>query len=199
MYKLLRIICKTIVAICFKLEASGISRFPQKGAFVLCSNHTSWWDPVILAALCPREIHFIAKVELFKNPFLNWLFRKLHAFPVNRGKADIRAVREALARLKNGNVLGVFPEGTRNKGDSRVLGKMHGGAALFAIKGQVPIVPVLILGPYEFRKTLKVAVGNPLIVGPGTGKVSRDIEHGSQQVTEALNELFLSFETKGAA
>ncbi len=199
MYKLLKGICKIAVAICFKTQTFGVSRFPPKGAFVLCSNHTSWWDPVILAALCPREIHFIAKIELFKNSFLNWLFRKLHAFPVNRGKADIRAVREALARLKKGNVLGVFPEGTRNTGDGRVLGKMHGGAALFAIKGQVPIVPVLILGPYKFRHTLKVAVGEPLTINPGAGKLSQDIDQGSQQIADALNELFLCFETKEAA
>jgi 1-acyl-sn-glycerol-3-phosphate acyltransferase len=190
LYRFLRFVFVVVIKLMFNVKVRGMSGLPKDGPFVICSNHTSWWDPVLLAALCPREIHFIAKKELFRFPVFGLLLRRVHAFPVDRKKADVRAVREALSRLGAGKVLGIFPEGTRNKGEAVTLGTMHGGAALFAIKSKVPVLPVAIRGEYRFRKPLLVSVGNPMDLTPNTGRLSTDIDEGSKQIAQAISGLY---------
>ncbi len=199
LYRFVRFIFAAIVRVFFNLKVHGTSHFPKDGSFVLCSNHTSWWDPVLLAMLCPRDVHFMAKKELFQYPMFGWLLRKIHAFPVDRAKVDVGAVREALSRVRAGEVLGIFPEGTRNKGEAGTLGEMHGGAALFAIKANVPVVPVAIRGKFKFRRPLLVAVGKPMNLAPNTGRLTTDIDEGSKQIAQSISGLYHGPWSEGAA
>lgn len=121
------------------------------GPFILAANHLSLIDPPLLSASLPlkRRIIFMAKEEIFRSPLAGLLARGVDAVPVRRGEADRAALRQAVALLQRGQVLGMFPEGTRSRG--RGLGLGHPGTALIAHHGGVPIVPVAITGSEDIR------------------------------------------------
>lgn len=175
----------------FTTKVEGIENVPEQGPVVLCANHISWWDPVLIAASTRRPIHFMAKSELFRYPILGPLLTRVHAFPVDRGKPDLSAIRDSIGVMKNGDILGIFPEGTRQRA-KETLGEMHAGAALVALKTHSPVVPVAIRGPYGFRKTVTVAYGEPFSLRGKTGRLSKDMEEGAKVITEAIKALWES-------
>lgn len=142
----------------FKIE--GLEHFPKDGGVLVCTNHISALDPPVVGITCPRTVHFMAKEELFKMPIFSWLLPKLNAFPVKRGMSDRDALRKAINTLKAGNVMGLFPEGTRSK-DGK-LGKGFTGAGFFALKGESQVVPCAIVGPYKPFSKLTVRYGKPI-------------------------------------
>ncbi len=156
---------------------------------MLCSNHISWWDPVLVAGATRRPIHFMAKAELFRYPVLGSLLAHIHAFPVDRGKPDLSAIRDSISVLKSDEVLGIFPEGTRQRGRD-ALGEMHPGAALVALRTGSPVIPVAIRGRYAFRGTITVLFGEPIKLEGKTGRVSQDMEEGAKTITEAIKALW---------
>ena len=128
----------------FPRTVKGWQNVPQKGAYILASNHISNLDPPILGISTPRRLHFMAKIELFKHPLVGWWLKKLWAFPIKRGEGDFGALKKALKLLKEGYPVLLFPEGTRRL-DGKPL-PPQAGAGLLSIKSQVPIVPVYIKG-----------------------------------------------------
>lgn len=141
----------------------GTHHVPRTGGVLLLSNHQSFLDPVLATLAIPRECHFMARDTLFGKPGFDWLIRRLNAFAVKRGTADLKAVRETLRRLKDGNVVLAFPEGTRTE-DGRV-GQLRSGAVLIARKARVPVVPTLILGAFEaWPRTSKLPYMQPVVV-----------------------------------
>ena len=130
--------------ICCRMRVYGRENLPRRGGYILASNHTSFLDPVILGVVAPRPLNFMAKNELFRIFILGRLVSMVGAFPVMREKADIGAVREAIRRLKEGKVLLLFPEGTRT--DAEILRQGLPGGGMLAVKADVPIIPVLIIG-----------------------------------------------------
>lgn len=144
----------------------GKENIPCDGAIVLVGNHVSLWDPVVLACSVDRTVNFMAKEELFKIPVLGKLITLLNAFPIKRGRPDRNALRIASERLKDGKVLGLFPEGTRSK--TGELLPFLPGAALFALRSHAPIVPIALIGtrttfPLSLRGKIRVVIGKPLI------------------------------------
>lgn len=145
-----------------------------RGPFVLASNHISHFDPPVITSLLPFKIDWMAVVELFQHPLAAAYFRSVDAFPTDRSKADLRAVRTAIERLKRGHVVGIYPEGGIRDGARSVLGgaPLKPGAATLAQMAAVPVVPCVVIGSdrlynlknwRRFRKTpLWVAVGAPL-------------------------------------
>jgi 1-acyl-sn-glycerol-3-phosphate acyltransferase len=131
-----------------RLEGRG--RIPPRGGLLLVANHTSLVDPVLLAALFPRRLVFVAKAELFRYWPLGWILRAIRAIPVQRGQADIRALREVLVRLATGEVVVVFPEGTRSR--TGVLGRARAGVGWLAARSQAPVLPVAIMGTERLRQ-----------------------------------------------
>jgi len=130
----------------YRIRVEGIQNIPGSGPVVLASNHTSGHDIIILGCTSPRQIHFMAKQELFeKNALLAAYFRKAGVFPVRRGQNDRQAIAAALRYLKQGRVLGMFPEGKRFAS----LEKGKTGVARFALKTQACVVPVAIIGARE--------------------------------------------------
>lgn len=130
---------------------------PQTGAVILCCNHASNTDPIRLAYTQKRQIFYMAKEELFRNRFLAHLLHRLGAFPVARGKSDIGAVNLARRHLQEGDVLGLFIEGTRSKDGN--LQRPKAGAAMLAANCRVPILPCCITAkgggvPKMFRKVI---------------------------------------------
>lgn len=158
-----RIVMSPILRLIFCIKRTGHRNLPSQGPVILCSNHRSNYDPVILGASLSRDLKFMAKAELFKNPVLRFIITSLGAFPVRRGKGDSEAVKKAISILKDGDVLAMFPEGTRLKEGGTPL-RFKSGAALFAYQTHAPIVPVAIVAKGKVRpfKRIEVRVGKPL-------------------------------------
>ncbi len=155
-----------MVRLLLRARIIGAENIPPVGErIVLCSNHISNWDPVLLIAAQPqRHIHFMAKAELFKNPLFGWLLGKqFGAFPVHRGTGDTGALDAAKQLVRDGKIMGIFPEGTRSK-DGK-LGRAKSGAALIVAQTEATVLPVAVIAAGQrvrpFRRTVLV-YGKPL-------------------------------------
>ena len=96
LYSLAKGLFKIILILLYKINIEGEENIPQENGIVVCSNHYHWLDPIVVACFLNRKVHFMAKKELFNNKFFGGLLKKVHAFPVNRGAADITAIKTAL-------------------------------------------------------------------------------------------------------
>ena len=142
----------------YRFDIIGKEHFPKEGGVLLCSNHIDALDPPVVGITAPRPVNFMAKEELFKLPILKGILPKVHAFPVKRGLSDRQALRTAVNLLKDGQVVGLFPEGTRNR--TGQLGKGFSGAGFFALRGNAVVVPCAIIGPYKIFRKVKVVYGS---------------------------------------
>ena len=124
-------------------------------------NHRAWLDPFLLA-MCARdrEIRFMGKKELWGNKMFAWIARQVRGIPVDRGNADMASIRMSMTVLKAGHTLGIFPEGTRSRGDGML--PLQGGASLLALRSKCPVVPVYIDGDYSLFRRVTVRVGKPV-------------------------------------
>ncbi|MHB1340314.1 MAG: lysophospholipid acyltransferase family protein [Coriobacteriia bacterium] len=139
-----RTIATPVVRLLFRVREHGRDNVPLTGGALLAGNHRSYMDPVILWCVSPRFVHFMAKKELFESRFYGWLLPRLWAFGVDRSGADRAAITQATTFLESGDLVGIFPEGTRSTDGG--LGEAHGGAAFVALRADVPVVPVAVLG-----------------------------------------------------
>jgi len=133
---------------CFGLltgwDVRGREHIPREGGLLIASNHISFWDPPMVGSALPREVHFLAKEELFRTPGLGWLIRSLNSIPIRRGVADLSGLARALEVLRQGEALLLFPEGSRMRD-----GELHPprpGVGMMAVQADVPIVPCYISG-----------------------------------------------------
>jgi 1-acyl-sn-glycerol-3-phosphate acyltransferase len=149
----------------------GVENLPAEGPVIVAANHLTNYDVFPLQFALPRPIFFMGKEELFRNAAMDWLIRRLGGFPVQRGAQDEWAVRHARKVLEHGQVLGMFPEGTRSRGMG--LGHAKTGVARLAQAMNCPIVPVALHGPqYMFRHfprrtRVTVTIGEPIYPQPG--------------------------------
>ncbi len=120
-------------------------RIPLHEGAVLAGNHVSYADPTLLWCIAPRPVHFMAKSELFEKWPLSWVVPRVWAFPVRRGEADRAAISMATEYLKSGDLVGMFPEGTRHRGGED-LGAAHQGVSFVAIRAGVSVIPIGIAG-----------------------------------------------------
>lgn len=149
----------------FHARVEGAENVPKNGPLVLCANHRSNVDPVILGSACPRPLRYMAKAELFHVPLLGPLVAALGAFPVKRGEGDREAVKRSLRILKQGQVLGMFPEAHRNRAKTGLM-RFHSGAVRFAAQTGAPVLPVAIVrgkGFWPFQR-VRVVFGKPVPV-----------------------------------
>ena len=139
-YQIIRLLLLAVFKIFFRIKIKGKENMPEEGGVIVMSNHISAFDPPLLAAIFSRPIRFMAKKELFENPIMRIVLFLADAFPVDRSKNDITAVKKALSVLSEREVLGLFPEGTRHPEGK--LGNPKAGSVMLAIKSGVPILPV---------------------------------------------------------
>ncbi|WCK56062.1 lysophospholipid acyltransferase family protein [Aneurinibacillus sp. Ricciae_BoGa-3] len=158
LYRFFRAIFRFIFAVFYRWNVVGRENIPD-GGVVLCCNHISNWDPMLLGSGIERQVHFMAKEELFKIPVVSQLVTAFGTFPIKRGTGDRRAIRRALELAKDNRVLGIFPEGTRSK--TGEPGKALPGAALIALKSGAQVVPVYIKGPYKIFRPITIIYGQP--------------------------------------
>lgn len=164
LYAFGKALVKTALSPLYRFEVIGAENFPKEGGILLCANHIHALDPPVVGMTAPRTVHFMAKEELFKLPVLGPLLPQVNAFPVKRGMSDREALRMALKILKGGDVVGLFPEGTRST--DGVLKKGLSGAGFFALRGNADVVPCAIIGPYKMFRKVKVVYGEPLQMEP---------------------------------
>ena len=143
-HKFLRFVISCIFKILFRVEVLDFKKIPKKGKVILCSNHISYLDPVIIGAYFPRCVYFMAKKELFGNKFLASLITFLNAFSVNRRMLDKVAIKNSIKVLNADQALLLFPEGTRSVDGIIRDGKK--GVGLISILGKSPILPMAIVG-----------------------------------------------------
>lgn len=161
LYKVLKIICGTILKILYRPTVYGLENIPEEGAIIFAGNHKHAFDAVVVMANTKRFVHYMAKESLFKG-IHGFLFEQIGLIKVYRTKSNPHAVVEAEEILKNGGTVGIFPEGTRNRTKEELLKFRHGAVAI-AKKSNSKIVPFAIRGKYKlFRKGLIIEFGAPV-------------------------------------
>ena len=187
-YRFAAVVSRPAVHYLYRLDVRGRENLPTSGGFVLAANHVSNFDPWPLGiALYPqRELRFMAKSELY-NPVLGPLLNAAGAFPVRRGEADVEAMATAIALAGRGEVIAMFPEGTRrSKGlRKKYEARPRAGAARIALEAGVPLVPAAISGTDRLLRfgKLKVAFGPPI---PLDDLEELDRHHAVRIATERL-------------
>lgn len=159
-----------------KLNVQGIENLPADGAVVLTANHVTNFDVIPMQLSLPRPIFFMGKASLFKVPLFEAAIRDLGAFPVYRGEKDEWALRHAARVLENGQVLGMFPEGTRSQGKGLRVAKT--GSARLALDANCPIVPMAVIGTDSFfknfprRTIVTIKLLPPILPKPGESSLA---------------------------
>jgi 1-acyl-sn-glycerol-3-phosphate acyltransferase len=162
-YPFFRALFRGLFASVYRWRVIGRENIPDGEGLILCCNHISNWDPVLLGCGIDRQVHFMAKEELFRIPVISSLITDFGTFPVKRGAGDRQAIRKSLEIVKEGKVLGIFPEGTRNLSNPGKVGNVLPGAAMIALKAGVRVVPVAIDGPYRpFSRRITIIYGQPI-------------------------------------
>lgn len=150
-----RTLALIVLKIVYRLRVEGLELVPRSGGLVVASNHISTLDPPVLGVSVPREIHFMAKKELFESRWLGPIITGLRAFPIDRERNDVGAIKGALRRLRAGLAIGIFAQGTRNAGDAEALD----GAAFLAQRAGVPLLPAAV---WREGRRYRVRFGAPL-------------------------------------
>ena len=163
----------------YRIRVTGRENFPKDGGILLCANHIHALDPPVVGITSPRPVHFMAKEELFEAPILKGLIPKLNAFPVKRGMSDRKAMRTGLSLLREGKVVGLFPEGTRSQ-DGK-LQEGLAGAGFFALRGNADVMPCAVIGSYKPFRRLKVVYGEPIKMEP-----FRERKASAEEVTKVI-------------
>jgi len=147
-------------------EIEGLDRIPRKGPLIVACNHISFWDPPLVGAHLPREMHFVAKAELFHNPLFGALIRAYNSIPIQRGPQARTGLRGAEEVLSAGGAVLIFPEGTRNK--SGELLAPRAGVGRLAAATRTPVAPACITGSNQIRRSMRrqvkirITFGSPI-------------------------------------
>ncbi|MEN3185917.1 MAG: lysophospholipid acyltransferase family protein [Atribacterota bacterium] len=145
-YFLSKYLALFLLKLFFRFRVKGQFSIPKEGPCVIVSNHSSYLDPIVIGCAAPRRVYFVAKEELFRNPLARFFLYQLGAFPLRRKEVDQVAVKRIFTLLRQGKVVCLFPEGTRNDG---VIREFKPGVIKLLLKAKVPLVVAGIRGTYE--------------------------------------------------
>jgi glycerol-3-phosphate dehydrogenase (NAD(P)+) len=166
-YWLVRFTFQPFFRIYFRLSRIGLEHVPKSGPVIIAANHRSFLDPFVIATMARRPMYYVAKQELFRNRLQGWVLNALGAFPVNRGASDVEMLGTARAILARGDIVLIFPEGTRVRPGS--LGKPKRGVGRLALESGAPVVPVAVIGTEAVRRgwrirphKVRIRAGRPL-------------------------------------
>lgn len=193
-YAVTRILITRPLRWIFHMEVAGGGNWPASGPAIIASNHASNMDPPLVGLSYYGHIRWMAKVELMKPRPLGWLLMKLGAFPVRRGEADREAIRRARELLDEGCVVGMFPEGTRQRNGK--LGEAQPGVGMLALTPGVPVIPVRIRGSEQIvrggrlrRPKVTITVGPPVDLEISGMSKGRAYHEASRRIMAAIGEL----------
>ncbi len=190
-YRVSLVILRVVAKVAWGFRRSGMDFIPASGPVMIASNHISNWDPILIALGCRREVHFMAKEELFGNPLLAGVVGALNAFPIRRGALDRRALRTASQLLDDGKVLLMFPAGTRDK--SGEVRDPKSGVGFLACRHEALVVPAHIICPGSLVRALIKRTGMEVTFGPpiaaSKANSSNDYRAFSQRVADEIGRL----------
>jgi len=179
--KILALILSNIVCrLLFRVKLVGYQKIPKKGSALLCANHNNFLDMFFLGYSLKRWINWMAKEELFRNPVLAFIFNSLGAFPVKRGTGDVGSIKNAYRLLDEGEIVGIFPQGTRINPLKMDTVRVKQGAAMIAVNAGVPIIPAIVQGNYKLFSKMKVIYGDPFFI---------ECEQGKKYTKEELSQM----------
>lgn len=177
-----------IIRLLFGIEKHGEKNIPKKGGALITCNHVDVYDPPLIGCASTRELYYLAKAELFRNPLFAWLIRKLNAIPITRGSFDRKGLKSALEILRSGNALVAFPEGTRSKDGE--LREFKLGVAKLALEAEVPIVPTCLdysrkwIKAFLRRRKIIIRFGSPL--NPDSFSLLPKNKEGYRRLTQEI-------------
>ncbi len=190
-YSVAKTVTRWISHIFYKVTYEGVEKVPTDRGFILCSNHVSMFDPILVAVRVKPQCFFMAKEELFRNKFVSLIISGLGAFPVSRGKGDTEAVDKAIHYVQDGKVVAIFPEGTRSKDGN--LQKLKSGAVVIAAQTGGGLQPCVIkMGEKKrFRRPVVIRYGDFITheqLGL-TGRVPSQIRSANRLLTTTMQTL----------
>lgn len=161
-YSFARFVMGIVFALVYPLRSHNRDRLDREAPFIIVANHSSMLDPLAIAVTCKRyEIRFLGKKELTKHPVVRWLVRHLHMITLDRHTTDIAAMRAAFDVLKQGDVVGIFPEGARRSPED-AMQELETGVSLLALRSRAPLIPVYLKGRFRPFQTVHLYVGDPI-------------------------------------
>ncbi|MGL5756326.1 MAG: lysophospholipid acyltransferase family protein [Paraclostridium sp.] len=188
-------VLRVFSSIFFKFEIVGMDNIPKEGSIILAANHRSNLDPVFLAASMHknRPIRAVAKKELFNIKLLGYILNKLNVIPVDRENPTASTVKNILKVLRSGGCLGMFPEGTRNKGTGFLEAKA--GLGMFAIKGKSLVVPISIISSYKIFNKVTIYIDKPISFEEYYKEklTTDDYQRLSQNVLEVIKDNYIKY------
>lgn len=167
-YDALRIVCRVYASAYLKIRCEGRENIPSGGALI-CSNHQSQLDPVLLGMAFNNRLNYLARQSLFRHTLFRWLIQSLDAIPIDREGTGLSGLKETLKRLKRGEMVLIFPEGTRSENGE--LGPLRPGFLSVAKRAGVPLLPMVLEGAYEAwpkgqplpqPRVIQVEIGKPI-------------------------------------
>lgn len=197
MYNFIKIVFRPLIKAVYKMEFKGLENVPDDNTkYIVAINHTCAFDPVFVAA--PKSVpplHFMAKVELFKNPIAAWFITHMYGFPVKRGKGDTTAIEYGEKIINEGHVMAICPEGKRIKDKDGVPQKAKAGVAIIAKATGADILPVAICAKGKIKAGKKVTVSYGKIIKNSElnldGEVGpHDIKNAANMVMDRITELW---------
>lgn len=187
---------KVVLSIFGGLKVYQKENLPKNSGYVIACTHTGWVDILWLGvAVLPLKIHYMAKIELFKNRPLKWLMEKLNAFPVNRENPGPSAIKTPRKLIKEGEIVGIFPSGTRTSEDV----PLKRGAVTIIGNSDAPIVPAAYVGPNNFKDLLRfkkprLIFGEPIYADQTVSRreagdlMMADLDQALKDLQQALNQ-----------
>lgn len=180
-YRIIRQIIKVLFKVLFHPTIKGVENIPKNENYVLAGNHTKWLDPIMLIAIIPKQVHFLAKDSLFKG-ITKPIVKGVGAIPVNRKIHDHQALESAIDTLKEKKVIGIFPEGTINREKKTKTLPFKIGAVKMAYETNTKIIPFVITGEYKiFSSSVTIEFLKPR-------NISKDLEKENQSLREAIEK-----------
>lgn len=166
-YDVIRVIARLFATLVFRIRCHGRTNYPSTGGALVCANHQSFLDPVLVGLTCGRRLNYLARSSLFRHALLRPIIQFLDAIPIEREGMGLSGLKETLRRLKHGELVLIFPEGTRTV-DGR-LGPLKPGFCAVARRARVPLIPVGISGAYQvWPRRSPLPRPNPIqvVIGP---------------------------------
>lgn len=180
-YKIIRPIVKGLFYLLFHPKVKGKENIPTETNYVLAGNHTKWLDPIMLIAIVPKQIHFLAKDSLFKG-ITKPILKGVGAIPVNRKIHDHQALESAIVALKKNAVIGIFPEGTINREKKTPTLPFKIGAVKMANEANTTLVPFVITGKYKiFSSSVTIEFLKPR-------KIKENLEKENERLREEIDK-----------